>query len=522
MPLAAGFVLLGGMNKRRKRSKGEKQYGGIEQAVGRGLRAAAGAQVVSQLVSLGVLAVLYRQIEPAEFGLLGMVLPVLLFLRALATLGLNVAAVQKETLTPGQTSSLFWLNLLMGLAMAVVGAACGPLLAALYGEPRVAGVCYALAGAAIPWALATQHTALLERKLLFGRLAGARVAAQTAGGVAGIAYAIAGGGVWALVLQQYVELAALVVLVWVLEPWRPLRPGRGEPVGPLVRYGGAYTASGLMFFLAQNLDKFLLSILLGGTAAGRAAIGMYTQMANLAIKPVYLVTTPLGGIMLPALARALPERETFARVTAGFYRAVAILLFPVGIGLFVVARDVPAMLGGENWENAGQILQALALFIVAQGFIIIAGNVLAAAGRAGRLMIGSAIVALIMLQAYIAGYLMVGLVEGAATPLLRSVGVAWALTAATVLIVALPYTLFTLATARVPAGLVLKPLVRPLWAAVMMGVSVWALRVALLRVESFGPAARLAACVAAGALFYAIISRGELRWLKGFATGEAK
>ena len=82
------------------------------------------AQAASQLVSLVVLAALYRRLGPDPYGLLGMVLPVLLLGRILIASGLDVAAIQQADLSHRQASALFWLNQGLGLVTALVTAAC--------------------------------------------------------------------------------------------------------------------------------------------------------------------------------------------------------------------------------------------------------------------------------------------------------------------------------------------------------------------------------------------------------------
>ncbi len=86
------------------------------------------AQAASQLVTLAVLAVLFRRLGVESFGLLGMVTPLLLLVRIFVASGLDVAAVQRAELSDRQVSSLFWINQGLGLTMAAAIAAAAPLL----------------------------------------------------------------------------------------------------------------------------------------------------------------------------------------------------------------------------------------------------------------------------------------------------------------------------------------------------------------------------------------------------------
>jgi PST family polysaccharide transporter len=481
----------------------------LENAVRGGTRAVAACQLLSQLISFAVLAALYRLIDPDQFGLLGMVIPLLLLSRIFATLGLNVATVQRQHLTDGQLSSLFWFTQAISLAVAVATACGGLLLAWLYETPILRSLCAVLAGTLVVAALGTQHQAILERKLRMGRLAVARILAQAAGGAAAIGMALAGYGVWALVAQQYVEYVVLGMTAWAMEPWRPFRPGGGQPVGELLRFGGTYSLSSLVFYVAQNADKVLIAVCLGSTAAGRAALGMYSQAYNLMMKPVYVVSSPITGIMLPSLSRVAGQPERFSTLVAKFYRMVGIVLIPAGVGLFLVAVDLMLVMGGEPWRDAGRMLMAMAPTILVQGFLGIAGSVFASAGRAGHLLIGAIATMLALLLGYAIGY---GLGDLWGTPpIAPTLGVAWSLSFVLVVVVSIPYLLFCFHTVQVSFLTVFRQLATPALASLLMACVVFAVQ-QLLQHYALSPAVRLSVAVACGVIIYVTLARHELRW----------
>ena len=72
--------------------------------------------MAGQLVSLAVLAVLYRWIRPDDFGLLGLALTWIALVRLFGALGLGVAVVQRPEIDDTELSALFWVNL--GIAAA--------------------------------------------------------------------------------------------------------------------------------------------------------------------------------------------------------------------------------------------------------------------------------------------------------------------------------------------------------------------------------------------------------------------
>ncbi len=474
-----------------------------------GSRAVLIGQITSQLISLATLALLYRMVPRDQFGLLGMVAPLLLLARVFASLGLNVAAVQRRSLSSGQLSTLFWINLVVSVVAAAVVAIAGPALARLYHVPALSWLSAALAGTLIVAAWGAQHQALLERKLRLGRLAAARVAAQAAGGLAAVIAAWQGLGVGALVTQQYVELALLATLAWQLDSWRPHRPSRGERAGELVVFGGFYSLSSLMFFVAQNADKVLLALWLGSSRQGQVALGMYTQAFNLMMKPVTLVATPVTGVLLPALSRAVHPSEAFTELVVRFFRLVGLVLLPAGAGLLVVAPDLMPWLGGSDWTPAGKMLAALAPVVLVQGWINIVGSVYASSGFARHLSLAATLSAIVLVTGCLAGLLLAD--RGNANAVQSAQAVALAYTLATLALSA-PYLLACLHTVHVSAAAVFRPLGHVLLVTLVMATAVHALRLSLLALE-VPLAARLALTVAAGVCLFAALARRHMRWL---------
>ena len=78
---------------------------------------------VLQIITVIVLA---RLLTPEDFGLVAIVTVLTSFAPLLIDFGLGDATAQRKKITRSQVSSLFWLSSGIGLAIAVVVAACAP------------------------------------------------------------------------------------------------------------------------------------------------------------------------------------------------------------------------------------------------------------------------------------------------------------------------------------------------------------------------------------------------------------
>src|SRR6516165_6701471 len=103
----------------------------------RGGVARLGAQGANLLLRVAVLMILARLLGPKEFGLVGMVTAFTGILSLFRDFGLSAAAVQRPTVSEEQSSTLFWVNILVGALLTFIAVALAPAVATFYREPRL-------------------------------------------------------------------------------------------------------------------------------------------------------------------------------------------------------------------------------------------------------------------------------------------------------------------------------------------------------------------------------------------------
>src|SRR6266481_8297271 len=153
---------------------------------------------ILQIVAAVVLA---RLLAPKDFGLVAIITVLTSFAPLLIDFGLGDATAQKSKINRSQVSSLFWLSSGIGLAIAVIVAACSPLIAWIYREPRLETIALYSAISFVLWGMSNQHLALLRRTMQFGTIAKIQFLGTLAGIAVAILIAFCGYGYWALVLR---------------------------------------------------------------------------------------------------------------------------------------------------------------------------------------------------------------------------------------------------------------------------------------------------------------------------------
>ena len=330
-----------------------------ERAV-RGGAAKLGAQAVNFVVRLTSLMVIARLLAPEDFGLVGMVTAFTGVLNLFKDLGLSSAAVQRQSITPAQSSTLFWLNVAVGLALACIVALSAPAIASFYREPRLIPVTLALATAFVFSAAGVQHGVLLQREMRFTAVAFINTTSLVASTAIAITGAAAGFGYWALVAMAVTLPLFNTIGCWLTVAWVPGMPQKRVGMRALTSFGGTVTFNSVVYYLASNFDKMLL-----GRYFGVDALGIYGRAYQLISIPTENLNSAAGDVAFSALSRLEGESTRLRSYFLKGYSLILTVTLPVTLICAVFADDVVAVVLGAKWEAVTPIFRLLAPTILA-------------------------------------------------------------------------------------------------------------------------------------------------------------
>ena len=398
--------------------------------------------------------VLARLLSPQDFGLVAMVVTVTGIYELFATAGLSVATVQRSTITHQQISTLFWVNILVGAALAALSVASAPFVAQFYHEPRLFWVMVAMGGGFIVNSLGIQHSALLQRDLRYVSITAIELCAQLCSMSVGIGMALAGYGYWALVGAALATPAVTAVAVWIVSGWRPGAPKFDADVKSMLGFGGIMTINGVAVYIAYNLDKVLI-----GRVLGAESLGLYSRAYQVINIPTGNINAAVGGITFSALSRLQNDPPRFRSYFLKAYSLVNAMTAPITIFSAVFAVDIIRLLLGPQWFNAVPIFQLLTPTVLIFGIFNPIGWLMYANGLFYRSMLISFVIAPLLIAAYL-----IGLPYGAT-------GVAFAFSAAMTLWL-VPHVIWCLHGTVVSPKDILVATLRPVTAAlVAVGVA---------------------------------------------------
>lgn len=314
-----------------------------------------GTQILGQLVAWFSTFFVIRILHPEDYGLAAMTGVILVLLNMINGYGLATGFVQKAEVTAREHRQLLGLLIAInGPLLLIQALVAAPLAAHFFAEPRVADLLvaqsfYFLAGPPIAYG-----QAVLSRAMDFRAQATINLAAATAGALTAIAGALAGLGVWTLILAPgaIYGTRAIGMVVTVGLP-RPSFDFRGA--GALLRFGGFFAASQIFWFFQSQADVTIAGRLFDAHTLGLYATAlMLTQIFTAKIVP------PINEVAFSAYAR-LDDPRVAAAAFMKAVRLVMLAALPFYAGLAVVAGPLVGAVLGPQWLECVPLVRILAL-----------------------------------------------------------------------------------------------------------------------------------------------------------------
>jgi PST family polysaccharide transporter len=337
------------------------------------------AQAGALVLRTGSTMLLARLLLPADYGLVGMVTAFTGFLGLFRDGGLSMASVQRDSITPAQSSTLFWVNVAVGVLLALLCAALAPVLAVFYGEPRlvwvtvVSGISFLFNGAG------AQHRAMLQRTMRFITLSVIDTAGLVLSVALGIGLAVAGGTYWALVVMAVTPPIVSTLGVWLATGWIPGLPQRRSGIGSMLWFGGTLTLNSVVIYMAYNMEKVLL-----GRYWGAETLGIYGRAYQLINLPTETLNQTIGSVAFSALSRVQNDAVRLKSYFLKGYGLLLSLVIPIAMACVLFANDLIRVFLGAKWHESAPVFRLLAPTVVAVAMMNPLGSLLLATGRVVR------------------------------------------------------------------------------------------------------------------------------------------
>ena len=275
-----------------------------------------------------------------------------------SNLGINSALMHYPVPSRAVLSTLYWLNILVSMVLAMVLSLSAVLVSRVYEQPDLMPLLI-VASAMFPLsALGQQFMVLSEKQLRFADLSMIESLAALGGFVAAIFFALSGAGPYAFVACTLVAtiLTSAFSWYWLAKDFRPRRHFVFREALPFLRFGAFQLGESMCNALRMQIDIFI-----GAYFVPAAAMGFYSTTRELCLRLAGTVVNPaITRVGLPIMAMMQGDRRALKEVYLQTVQLTASLNFPLYALLIVYADDTVEVVLGEQWLGAGWYMRIFA------------------------------------------------------------------------------------------------------------------------------------------------------------------
>jgi len=346
---------------------------------------------ILQLISLFILA---RLLTPDDFGLFAILMIFVGFMQMFTDMGTGAALIQIKNPSEKLLSSVFFFNIFVGLALCLILISISGSIATFFGNPQVQELLQIISVVFIIASFGVVQKALYDKKMDFKKITIIESISQLLGLLVGIYSAMEGLGVYSLINQTLSGSIIRVLLIWFYSNWRPLFHFALEDIKQIWDFTKNYTLFDTINYFARNADNFLI-----GKFLGSPALGVYSMAYKMMLYPLQNISRTLLRILFPAFAQIQDDTIKFQKAYLRVIFFIALVSFPIMIGLMATADVLVPVLFGDKWKELDILLIILAPIGMIQSIVTTTGSIYMAKGNT-RLLLKIGIVSSIVTVAF--------------------------------------------------------------------------------------------------------------------------
>lgn len=311
-----------------------------------------GAQLVSFIVSI----VLARMLSPEIYGVIALITVFTTILQVFVDSGLGNALIQKKDADNLDFSTVFYANIVFCGILYILLFLCAPFIAEFYDDSfltpliRVLGITIIISGVKnIQQAYVSRN--MMFKKFFFSTLGGTITAA-----VVGIAMAMSGYGIWALVAQQVINVTIDTAILWITVKWRPQKIFSIKRLRALFSYGWKLLISSLLEIVYNNITQLII-----GKMYSSADLAYYNRGRQFPNFIVSNINSAIDSVLFPVMSSVQDNRENVRNITRKSIKISVYVMAPLMMGLVFTAESVIKLILTDKWLECVPYLQIFSI-----------------------------------------------------------------------------------------------------------------------------------------------------------------
>ncbi|MFG0834938.1 lipopolysaccharide biosynthesis protein [Aeromonas bivalvium] len=342
----------------------------------KGLQWSAIERILTQGIQLLITLLLARLLGPSVFGLVGMLAVFIAIANVFVESGFTSALIRKTDRCDNDLTTAFYYNIAVSVMCYLVLYFSAPYVAQFYQQHELQSLLRVLGLTVVINAFTLIPRVKLNIVMDFKTQAKVSIVSVVISGTTAILLAINGFGVWALVIQTLLNASSNTLFYNLLTPCLPSGKVSKQSFNYLFGYGSKILLSGLLDVIYNNLYQIII-----GKKFSPAVVGQFSQANQLASVPASTLTGIIQRVSFPMFSQLQEDPIKLGNAYQLTLKMAAIVIFPLIIGLGLIAEPLLTSLLGNQWQPAAALLTALCLGYMLYPIHAINLNLLQVTGR---------------------------------------------------------------------------------------------------------------------------------------------
>ena len=295
--------------------------------------------------------ILARLLTPEAFGVIATVIIVISFADMLTDSGFQKYLIQHEFETNREKiqsiNVAFWTNLLISFFLWFVIVIYSEPIATLVGNKGL-GMVIAIAGISLPLtSFSSIQMAIYRRGLDYRTLFYVRIIGVCIPFIVTIPLAILGYSYWSLIAGTICGNLVNAVFLTIKSKWKPTLFYNFLILKKMLSFSIWSLAEAISIWSTTYIGTFIVAGALNNYYLGLYNTTMITVNGILAI-----ITTATTSVLFSSLSRLQNNNNEFIKVFLKFIRLIAMIILPMGVGIFIYRDLLTEILLGKQWQEA--------------------------------------------------------------------------------------------------------------------------------------------------------------------------
>jgi len=316
----------------------------------------AGASIVRFVVSI----ILARLLAPDIFGIIAIVIVFTSFADVFIESGFGKALIQKKDADDIDFSSIFYFTTAISIVAYALLYFSAPIIAnffELFEHSQLTSLLRLMTLSLLISGLNIAQSAYASRNMLFNRFFWATGGAVIISATVAIIMVITGFGIWALAAQHLIGAIVYTIILWLTLKWRPKLAFSWQRIKTLYSYGWKLLLANMTYRVYRELRTVLI-----GHLYSPADLAYFTRGRSFPALIADNSSRAISSVLFPAISKEQNSTKAVKSMMRQSMTVTSYLMWPMMVGLAIVAEPLVLLLLTETWIEVVPFLQIACIF----------------------------------------------------------------------------------------------------------------------------------------------------------------